>query len=145
MSQPISGVIAELKANSTITSVVGTRVYDRDIRADGEFATPEAFDTDRMVLPSIAVLDGGEMRNPFGAAIGIGMIDILVVTPGTDAGWDLVNDLGMRIVTVLEGWQDGVAGATVRYASRLGRARVNGESRDRLTFQVSSVIPTARW
>lgn len=142
---PIAGVIAELKANTTTASVVGTRVYDRDIRMDGEFATPDAFDTNRMVLPSLAVLDEGGLSNPYGAAIGVGGISVLVVTPGTDAGWELVVDLGLRVITVLEGWQDGIAGATLRYAGRLGRRRIDGESRDRLTFQVSSVLPTARW
>lgn len=85
---PIAGVIAELKANPTTASVVGTRVYDRDIRMDGEFVTRDAFDTNRMVLPSLAVLDEGGLSNPYGAAIGVGVISVLVVTPGTDAGWD---------------------------------------------------------
>ncbi|MGB3328214.1 MAG: hypothetical protein WBA46_04615 [Thermomicrobiales bacterium] len=143
---PIDGVIAALKAEPAIAAVCGARVFDRDIRQDGEVAVPEAFDpVDHTVLSSLVVLDGGEMRNPFGAAIGIGMLHILVIAPGTAVGWDGVPALGGEVIRTLEGWQDGVAGATLRFANRLGRRRIDGEARDRLTFQVSSVLPTMRW
>jgi hypothetical protein len=146
MAAPITAAVAELKASAEVAALVSTRVYDYDVREDGPEATPEAFDPiDRTILPSISVLDGGDMRAPFGAAIGIGVVYVWTFAPRTDAGWALVPALGDLTIGVLEGWQDPVTGAMLRYAGRIGRHQLNGETRDRLTFQVSSVLPTARW
>lgn len=146
MAAPLTAVVAELMASAAITTHVGGRVYDYDLREDGEAVTPAAFDpVDHTILPSLSVTDGGTMRAPFGAAIGVGIVYVWIFAPGTDAGWALVPTVGDLVIGVLEGWQDPETGALLRLASQMGRHRLNGEARDRLTFQASSVLPTVRW
>ncbi len=105
MAQIVDGIVSLLLAEPLISTFVDGGVWDRPLRRAGPNATPGAFQVDPPHLPkcSIAVIDGGEIRDPALPDVSVAHINLWVRVPDTADGRSRQEAILTGCVISLEG------------------------------------------
>lgn len=143
----VDAIVAALKADTTITNLVGTRVADDEIRRSGWESDPTYFDSDGVIMPTLTVDDSGSTRPAFGhRAERAGLVYVWGFAPRTTAGRTTLDDLMERVELLMFGWHLPETGAEVVPAGRLGRTNDDaGAIFDRVSLQINGVLAVSNF
>lgn len=137
-----TAVLNALTSVYSITSLSTGGIYDHDLRRTGSMRTPNAYDADGDLKPTLMIDDAGTVREPFShTAHYQGQLYIWVFAGRSVKGEDAVNELTRRVNHTLYQWQEPTTGAMLLPAMRLGMQSDDEAVFDRLTFTYAGVMP----
>ena len=138
----VTRIMYALQASPVISGYATGGIYDRDLRRSGSGWTPNAFDADGDIKPTVMVDDAGDVREPFShTAHYQGLVYIWLFAGRSTKGEDQVEELARRIRHALYQWQDSETGAQLFPAGRLGMQADDQAVFDRLQLTYSGVLP----
>ena len=126
----------------SISSYATGGIYDRDIRRTGAGFTPNAFDADGDLKPTLMIDDAGTVREPFShTAHYQGLLYVWVFAGRSVKGEGQVRELTRRVTHTLYQWQEPDTGALLLPSVRLGMQADDQAVFDRVSFTYSGVMP----
>lgn len=143
----VAAIVAALKADATIFSLVNTRVTDHDVRQQGWEANSAYFDSDGVIKTLLAVDDSGSVRPAFGhTAARDSSVYVWGFAPRTTAGRASLESMMTRVETLFHRWQVPDTGAFVTPTFRLGQTSDDhGAMFDRVSLTIAGVLAVSNF